>query len=145
MELENLVFLLWGLGFVICSCWIQTSIMTMDKACRNFPPWISPQNGKKMSPLLFILWHIYSRWFAWIWTKVMYLFFFPSFNLYSLLFMFNVFCFMSFAITCNLCFLFFGFQKWQVKKVLVVYCRSSCHLLPVLFHVLKFFWLLLAI
>jgi hypothetical protein len=62
-----------------------------------------------------------------------------------LLFVIYVQCFMSSAITCNLCFMFFEFQKWRVKKVFVVYCRSSCHLLPVLFHLLKFFWLLLAI
>jgi len=121
VEFKNLMFLLWGLGFAICSCWIQTSITMMEKACCNFFPWIWPQNGKKMLPLLFIFWHIYSRWFAWIWMKVMYLFFFPhsTSTICYLCSMSFVPCFMSFAITCNLCFLFFGFQKWELKRLLI--------------------------
>jgi len=68
-------------------------------------------------------------------------FFFSSFNLYFLLSTLSVSCPMFLLFYYNLQFIFFILvsKSDKLKVIIIVYCKSLCHLNPMLFHYQSFF------
>jgi hypothetical protein len=133
------MFLLWRFRLVVCKHQVQASILAIKKAWCNLPPWMRPWKGKRTLPLLFLLWHFYSKWFAWVWMKtILFLF---SFNLYFMLSTINVSYLMSFLFYYNLQIMFFcfGFQEWKVNGFCCLLHIILSYFLSVISS-RKFFW-----